>query len=455
MNELGVLKRFASPILEETVSIILRRDIPTGLEIMETLPDGVAESLEFEKRNWTQGSVLDDPFYEAPHEASESPLGTLLKIEKNVDTTKYLLPPTTAFSRFIYQSETLNGSKVPVSAYVLWPYSPRSQPDGYPVVGWAHGTSGFDANAAPSHHKNLGQHFLAPYQIALYGYVVVATDYAGLGVRKYPSGEPIVHEYMASPSQANDIIHSVGAAQEAFPELSKHFVVIGHSQGGGAAWSVAQRAATHDIPGYLGGIAVSPYTSVLEEPDKYAKIIAAAMCPGLASAIPEFRPGVLLTAEGERRLKMVHQTGAATSSAVALLSGVEILKPNWRDNTLFREHQLRTSNGGKAIKGPLLVTHGKSDPVLSVTVVENAVKKTAERFPSAQIQYVSLPNVTHVSALAASQHVWMDWIADRFARREVESTCRWDELACAHNAQQIDQNWYLESATKPYHAPNP
>ncbi|KAL2053772.1 hypothetical protein ABVK25_006077 [Lepraria finkii] len=423
---------------------------------METLPDGVAESLEFEKRNWAKGSVLDDPFYEAPHEASESPLGTLLKIEKNVDTTKYLLPPTTAFSRFIYQSETLNGSKVPVSAYVLWPYSPRSQPDGYPVVAWAHGTSGFDANAGPSHHKNLWQHFLAPYQIALYGYVVVATDYAGLGVGKHSSGEPIVHEYMASPSQANDVIHSVRAAQAAFPELSKRFVVIGHSQGGGAAWSVAQRVAIQDVSGYLGAIAVSPYTSVLEEPNEFATILAAAMCPGLASAVPEFRPGDLLTAEGEKRLEMVHRTGAAISSAVALLSGVDILKPNWRDNNHFREYLQRTCNGGKAVKGPLLITHGKSDPVLSPTVVENAVKKTAERFPSA-IQYVSLPNVTHVSALAASQHVWMDWIADRFAGREVESTCRWDELACArpHNAQQIDQNWYLESATKPYHAPGP
>lgn len=156
--------------------------------------------------------MLDDPFYEAPHEVSESPLGTLLKIEKNVDTIKYLLPPTTAFSRFIYQSETLNGSKVSVSAYVLWPYSPRSQPDGYPVVAWAHRTNGFDADAGLSHHKNLWQHFLAPYQIALYGYVVVATDYAGLGVGKSSSGEPIVYKYMASPSQADDVIHSVRAA---------------------------------------------------------------------------------------------------------------------------------------------------------------------------------------------------------------------------------------------------
>lgn len=398
---------------------------------MERIPRGVMESLEFEKSNWANGSVVNDPFYDAPREALDSPPGTLLKIEKDTDTTKYLIPPTAALSRFVCQSETLRGSKVPVSGYVLWPYSPRSQPDGYPIVAWAHGTSGFDANAAPSHHKNLWQHFLAPYQIALQGYVVVATDYAGLGVKKYPSGQPIVHEYLTPPSQANDIIHSVTAARAAFPELSMNFVTIGHSQGGGAAWSVAQKAALTSIPGYLGAVAVSPYTSILEEHNESAEWLIAAMFPGLASAFPEFTPGDLLTAEGERQLDMVHQTSAGIASAFALLSGAEILKPNWKQNRHFRHHQALTSNGGKAIKGPLLVAHGKTDPILSVEVVENAVKRTADLFPSSQIEYASLPNVTHVAALAASQRLWMDWIGDRFAGRAVESTCHSHELACA------------------------
>lgn len=424
---------------------------------MERLPTSVLESLEFEKTNWAHGSVVNDPFYDAPQEASHSPPGTLLKVEKDTDTTKYLIPPTAALSRFIYQSETLRGSKVPVSGYVLWPYSPRSLPDGYPVVAWAHGTSGFDANAAPSHHKNLWQHFLAPYQIALQGYVVVATDYAGLGVKKHPSGQPIVHEYLSSPSQANDIVHSVTAARAAFPELSMNFVVIGHSQGGGAAWSVAQSAALKPIPGYLGAVAVSPYTSILEQQNESSEWLTAAMFPGLASAFPEFHPGDLLTAEGEKRLNMVHQTSAGISSAFALLSGVNILKPNWKENTYFRQFQALTSNGGKPVKGPLLVTHGKSDPILNAAVVENAVKRTADLFPSSQIEYASLPNVTHVSALAASQRLWMDWIGDRFAGRAVESTYHSHELSCVrpYSSQQSDQNWYLESATQPYHAPGP
>ena len=424
---------------------------------MEELPNGVREGLEFEKSNWAHGSVVDDAFYDSPQEALTSPPGTLLKLEKDTDTTKYLLPPTAALSRFVYQSETLRGLKVPVSACVLWPYSPRSQSDGYPVVAWAHGTSGFDANAAPSHHKNLWQHFLAPYQIALQGYVVVATDYAGLGVKKYPSGQTIVHEYLASPSQANDIVHSVTAARSAFPELSMDFVVIGHSQGGGAAWSVAQKAASTSIPGYLGAIAVSPYTNILEEENELSRLLTPTMCPGLASAFPEFNPGDMLTAEGEERLDTVHQTSAAISSAFALLSGADMLKPNWKDNPHFRQYLALTSNGGKAIKGPLLITHGKSDPILRIAGVEKAVKRTAELFPSSQIEFVVLPNVTHVSALPASQRLWMDWIGDRFAGRAVEAACRSYELPYARpdTSQQRDPNWYLETATKPFHAPGP
>lgn len=191
---------------------------------MDGLPNDITDSLAFERSNWTNGSAANDTCYNPPQEALDSPPGTLLKLEKNVDTAKYSLPTSCALSRFVYQSETLRGSKVPVSAFVLWPYSPRSQPDGYPVVAWAHGASGLDANAAPSHHKDLWQHSEAPYQIALQGYVVVATDYAGLGVGQQFSGQPIVHEYLAPPGHAKDIVHSVTAARAAFPELSQDFV---------------------------------------------------------------------------------------------------------------------------------------------------------------------------------------------------------------------------------------
>ena len=425
-----------------------------------SLPDNVREALEFEKSNWVEGSVLDSGFYSVPKDSAESAPGTILKIEKNVDTSKFLLPPTNALSRIIYQSETLKGSKVPVSAFILWPFSPRSQSDGFQVVAWAHCTSGFDANAAPSNHKNLWQHFFAPYQLALQGYVVVGTDYAGLGVHQNAAGETIIHEYLTPPSQAKDVICSVQAAQQAFPELSRQWVAIGHSQGGGAVWNIAERAAVEPLTGYLGGVAISPFTNLVEENIPFASILAVLMVPAIASYFPEFQPSDILTPEGERRLKLVHSVEAGTSSAVPIIAGNgidQVFKSDWKQSTHFHQYQRLSSNGGRPIQGPLLVAHGTSDPILSITQARDAVQNTGDMNPEASITFYALANVKHVSALPASQHLWMDWIRDRFAGRKLEPGCKVLEIRGVRGQQghQEDQNWYLSSATEPWHAPGP
>ena len=422
---------------------------------MDPLPAPLLNALKFEKSNWAQGSVLEHPSYRCPQEAANLPPGSLIKLEKNVDTTSYLIPSATAMSRILYQSETLKGHLVPVSAFVLWPYSPRSQPDGYSVVAWAHGTSGADANTAPSNNKTLWQHFLAPYQLALQGYVVVATDYAGLGVEKTASGEHITHEYLSPPSQANDVVYSVKAAQEAFPELSKQFVVLGHSQGGGAAWAVAQKAASSPIPSLLGIIAISPYTDFLNEHGRYRPLMPTAMCRGMASAMPDFNPKDILTVKGEACVDIMFGLGAGLASAMALFTGVDPLKSSWELNAHILEFSRLTANGGKAIQGPLLVIHGQADAMNTLPTVEKAVTKTIERFPDSQLEFVTLPGVTHAPALPASQRLWMDWIGDRFAGVEAKPGFQQQKISSPRpvEAYHGDPNFYLEPATTFFHAP--
>jgi len=419
---------------------------------MSGLPPPVLNALEFEKALRVKGAVLEDPFYQCPTGSSHAAPGTLLKVEKDVDTTPYLIPAGTALSKIVYQSERLNGSPVPVSGFILWPYAARSHSDGYPVVAWAHGTSGAMANHAPSNLKNLWQHFLAPYQLALQGYVVVATDYAGLGVQKDASGAPIMHEYLASPSQGNDVIHSVTAARVAFPEISRQYVVVGHSQGGGAAWAVAQRAAAGPIPGYLGAIAISPYTNFLNEESVFSPRIGAAICRGIASSFPDFDPREILTPEGEKRVALMFQTGAGVAAAMAIFYDADLVKPDWKENPHVQKHGDLTGNGGKPIRGPLLVIHGEADTMNSPAAVKVAVENTANMFPSAQLEFVWLPDVRHAPALGASQRLWMDWIADRFAGIEMPSGYRTSRLSSARpsTAYHKEQNWYLEAASQFY-----
>lgn len=136
----------------------------------------------FERTNWAGNSVLNDSFYDVPGNSSDLPPGSLISVEHNTNTSLYTLPAMVAMSRILFQSETINGSSVPASAYVLWPYMPREDPNcpgKFAVVGWAHGTSGCLGECAPSHIRNLWYQYQAPYQLALQGYVVVAPDWAG------------------------------------------------------------------------------------------------------------------------------------------------------------------------------------------------------------------------------------------------------------------------------------
>ena len=71
-----------------------------------------------ERSNWAAGSVLDDPFYECPHEAGQA-TGTLFRLERDVNTTAYRIPGETALSKIVHQSEKLEGTPVPVSGFIL------------------------------------------------------------------------------------------------------------------------------------------------------------------------------------------------------------------------------------------------------------------------------------------------------------------------------------------------
>jgi len=67
-----------------------------SVEIMSVVPSPVLDALEFEKFNRVKGSVLEDPFYHCPSELSQAVPGTLLKVEKDVNITPYLIPAVTA-----------------------------------------------------------------------------------------------------------------------------------------------------------------------------------------------------------------------------------------------------------------------------------------------------------------------------------------------------------------------
>lgn len=411
-------------------------------------------AIEFERSNWATGSVAEDSIYRLPTNASDASPGSLLQAEQVTNTTPYTVAPDIAISRFTYQSATFNGTAVPASAFVAWPWQPQTFPNisGAPVIAWAHGTSGLNMECAPSHMQSLWYQFSAPFTLVLQGYAVIGVDYAGLGINATVNGEPIVHQWAANPAGANDLFYAVQAARQAWPlELSEQFVVVGHSQGGGVAWGAAQRQAQQPVPGYLGAIAASPLTNYsqyatasLSKAGSWLSMVARTV----ASIFPEFSPSDWLTSEGLKALTLYTDLSGCQSMRRTLLQdpNVTYLKPGWNKSWVFDAFNNLVANGGRPFAGPMLVMQGTNDSAVSYDVTSAVVTATCEAVKSADLQYVVYEGVTHVPALFAGQRTYLNWIADRFMGRETPGKCTREHLTPfrAISSYQKDINYFLE-----------
>ena len=410
---------------------------------------------EFELSYRAHPSVAEDPFYEVPPEASNAAPGTLLKVERESDVSLYALAPNLSLSRFMYQSQTSSGRLVPVTAYVLWPYLARDYGDGLPVVAWAHGTSGVNVECAPSNMQNLWHHFQAPYQLALLGYVVVATDYAGLGTGSDASGRPIIHEYLNGPAQANDVRYSVLAAQKAFPELSKRFVTVGSSQGGLATWALAERLVAEPMEGHLGTVTISPVTRFLDLSANVSIIplLLLMIAPSLISTYPDFGPEQIFTPEGQRSLD-IYIALKGCNTVLFNLPSTDILKEGWQDNAWVQAYQKRAEIGGRPISGAMLVITGASDPSVLPQTVTDAVDQLVNANPSAPIEYHLLPDVSHAPAMFASLQIYLAWIEQRFSGKPANPGFSRHHPSPVRptSAQKAEATWYIQNQTEPWQA---
>ena len=164
--------------------------------------------------------------------------------------------------RILYHSTTLYGADVAESGYVIAPATPAPA-GGYPVIAWAHGTTGFAAPCAPSLFTGSGGG-VGPYllpSLALYlaaGYVVSAADYQGLGVADG------VHPYLIGSSEGRSVLDATRATRQiAGLHTADTVVIYGHSEGGHAALFAAEMAPTYAPELHVVGVvAAAPATGL-------------------------------------------------------------------------------------------------------------------------------------------------------------------------------------------------
>ncbi|KAF4549607.1 Hypothetical protein D9617_21g098280 [Elsinoe fawcettii] len=411
-------------------------------------------ALNYERSNYAGGSVTEDAFYNVPEDfdpLNPPPPGTILKIEQRTNTSLFTIPPTVAMSRILYTTETLNGTSIPASAYMLWPFVPRkfanitSNGNGtvYPLVGMAHGTSGQNAECAPSHIRYLWGEFSEPFTLALNGYTIVVPDYAGLGVRGVPS------PYFVFPSHANDLAYAITAAQSAFPSLSKEYVIMGQSQGGGVAWGYAQRQFAKPLSGYLGTVAVSPFTDLQANiaandiSQRNARVVAIAQ--GIDSVLPNFTASEWITADGLGRYTLGKNTSACSNAGARLFqTTAKVLKDDWFTTPSAQWYFNVSGNSRRPFAGPMLVLQGSIDANANVNVTRKAVAETCALLPDYSLQYIEYTGVAHVPTLFSSMYTWLDWIKDRFDGVAAQSGCSNETLTAATGvANGASQNWQI------------
>ncbi|KAK0712402.1 Alpha/Beta hydrolase protein [Lasiosphaeria miniovina] len=410
------------------------QDAQLDSALVETLQN----IINYDRSQLAFGGPSEDDFYRVPPFGSTKNLkpGQLLKVQAFTDPTAYAIPPSTALSRFLYTTTTLNGTLIPASAFILWPYTPHQFPSSsgprkrnpsgsakgkVPAVLWTHGTSGFSSFWAPSAHRALWYEHAAPFALAEAGYAVVAPDYAGLGVATSWDGSHIPHQYSAAPAAAHDALYSMRAALAAFPaNLGSDFVVLGHSQGGATAWAVAETLAREKVAfadllsGYRGTVAASPPTDVFRAP---AFFILPTVGQALHSIFPAFRLSDWLTPLGEARARLALQVEGGITAVQQLYFGRnDTYWPGWDTASWYAAAFARLSAVGRRdFAGPLLVVQGTADLYIPFDATNKTVADTQKLLPKSDLEFLVAAGVGHVPVLHATRQFWLRWIEARLA----------------------------------------
>jgi len=282
---------------------------------------------------------------------------------------------------------------------------------------------------------------MVPYLLATQGHVVVAPDYAGLGVGNLPNGTNIRHPWATGPAQANDTAWAVTAARNAFPDYLAQdgaFVVMGHSQGARAAWSFAERQVSIPVPGYRGTVALSPAPDAiaqeeqaLQYPEAHWSVDTQFLQPLTIDAVTAVYPSYDWKGFTNLTSQLFHDVyeksqGCLPTQSV-LFDGLplkEFAKPGWTQDPAVRRWQNLTRIGRKDFVGPLLLLHGASDSIIPYddsisSSVLSTVRDTCalmQRESSAEsLELVAYRDMDHFSVIQASQGRWLAWVNARLA----------------------------------------
>jgi acetyl esterase/lipase len=359
-------------------------------------------------------------FYQASPEEIVGPPGTIIRQEP----LGLPAPNGAAAYRVLYRSVGLNNEPIAVSGAVIVPAGPPPA-SGWPIVAWAHPTSGVVPRCAPSLALFLIQQIQGVREMMQRGFVVAATDYPGLGT-------PPTHPYLVGVSEARAVLDSVRAAR-GFGGAQNRFAVWGHSQGGQAA--------------LFTGLLAKDYAPELD-------------LVGVAAAAPATELGTLLgddiDSAGGRNLTAMtlwswsRVFGAPIDSVIdiAALPTINLLAEECIESVYdlllrratarpLQQHFLSVANfyatepwrallasntpGALPPQIPLFLAQGGADQLVRPAVTEGYMQRQCRA--AGKVRMLTLPAANHGFIARDAASAAVDWMSDRFAGAPVPSDC--------------------------------
>ena len=320
----------------------------------------------------------------------------------------------------LYSSRSPQGERIAVSGSVSVPKG-KAPKGGWPVITFAHGTTGVADVCAPTRDRvggplNGGTAYIDPLlnEWLRAGYAVVRTDYQGLGT-------PGNHPYLIGVSEGRGVLDIIHAARDLDDRIGRRFLVAGHSQGGHAALFAAglARAWAKGLK-LRGTVAFAPASHILEQVSLLPLLtdpsgltaLATLIVDGASTQSRAINVQALLSDRVLAFYPFLQTECIGQLGSSSRLGGVppsEIQRPGSDLSPLFPE--LAKMNPLVLSRAPIMIAQGEAD----TTVFPNFTDQLNDELVGAgdQVTYRKYPGVGHGDIPFASQADTLVFLRER------------------------------------------
>jgi len=316
----------------------------------------------------------------------------------------------------LYHTVSPAGRDVAVSGVISIPKG-TPPPGGWPMLSWAHGTTGNAPQCAPSRsvQPNLEQRFLNQWVGA--GYAVAQTDYEG-------EGTPGLHPYFANTGGAHDTIDIVRAALALDSHIGSRWIVMGHSEGGAVALFAAALAPSWapDLQ-LLGAVSYAPGADITDvlgfimtsrQPSRTLPL-GMMMVEGIASTDPAIDLHLILSPSGLALLPQLQSAcidDLMSSPSWNAIPPASLFLPNPQVDGLIHDFA-RNEPLNLPIHVPLLLEQGTADQLVYPDTTDSLRSNLCAN--GVQVQMDAIAGANHGSVMARSWERVKNWAVQRFA----------------------------------------